>query len=350
MHNRKIYFDLFTNGLDFILASIDAVTKVEEDNTQIKYAILNLSAGVDLVLKERLSIEHWSLLFENINNASKADINTGDFLSVNSNTCLKRLQNVCSIDFSQKDLSILNNLRKQRNKMEHFAVSENIEALKSILSKVLSLIIDFVEKEFEDTQFTEEQNQYYNEIRIRSSDFEKFVDLRLAQLKSELKAQPWLCKCEHCLQKTVTFDSESQGLKCLFCKQTDSSKVIVCPECLNNSLTLDGWNSIVHCLSCKYTDDPEKIATNYYEKVDGHSFHLAYLDGDDSVKTLCFDCGSDSLIKVKNEYLCLDCQNSWNEENVRGCDNCGELYFRNSEDDHFRNCDNCIEYRMSKYD
>lgn len=351
MKDEKIEFDLLTNGLDFVLASIYSTVEAEKDISKIKYAILHLSAGVELILKHRLSLEHWSLIFEDISKAKRANLNTGDFMSVNYNTCLNRLQNICSVELISKDLSIIASLRRQRNKIEHFAFKENVEALKSSLSKVLSIVINFIDEEFERSEFSEVNNEYYKEIRVKSSEFAKFVRLRLSQLKEQLESQLWLGRCDHCLQQTVCIDEASSRLICLFCNQIDSSKIITCPECLMNSLILDGWNATVYCLKCKYTEDPEKIAMNYIEKIDGHSFHIACVDGDDSVKTLCFECGSDSLIKKDDEYICLCCQGNWSTENVRGCDSCGELYCNNEELDYSMNCcDACIQFRVSKND
>lgn len=199
--------------------------------------------------------------------------------------CLNRLQNICAIKFKDRELRTLENLRRQRNKIEHFSVNENIEALKSILSKVLSITINFVDTELNDQKFSQNQLEYYSRIRIKSTEFKKFVDLRLAQFKDRIDKEPWLKNCNHCYQKTVVFDKAANSLKCLFCNQTDSSKIIKCSECLTASLLLDGWDMTILCLNCNYSVNHEDAVTNYIEKVNGHSFHMAYMDGDTSAKS-----------------------------------------------------------------
>ena len=58
---NDIRLDLFENGLDFIDNSLDQILNLT-DHHKLKYSILHLSAGIELVLKEILQREHWSLL------------------------------------------------------------------------------------------------------------------------------------------------------------------------------------------------------------------------------------------------------------------------------------------------
>src|SRR5665647_2777823 len=70
--NINIEFDLLENGLDFIENSLIAILSTDEPQ-KLKYAILHISAGIELILKEILRLEHWSLLFENIKIQSISD-------------------------------------------------------------------------------------------------------------------------------------------------------------------------------------------------------------------------------------------------------------------------------------
>lgn len=348
LKKKILEFDLLTNGLDFILSSIKSVVSSKNELTLLKYAILNISAGKELLFKERLSREHWSLIFEKIDQANKSKLIEGDFISVNSNTCLMRLENITLIKFTSEEKKLIESLRKKRNKIEHFQVNENTEALTSFLSKILILVINFIEREFSVDKFSFEQKEIYQQIRIKSSEFEKFVKLKLAQLSDKLKGEPWLKECSHCLQKTVCVDEVDNKLRCLFCHQTDDSTIILCPECKNKSMLLDGWNMKVYCLVCDYTDEPEKVTDNYLKEILDYCSHSAYMDGDDSMKTLCFECGNDTLIKEEETYICLSCQNNWDEKFVTICNSCGELCHSNPELKHLAVCDSCQHYRQSK--
>lgn len=350
MKRDKLELDLLTNGFDFILESINSITKLNTDKNQIKYAILNLSAGTDLIFKERLARSHWSFIFEDINRADKSKLIAGDFISVNSNTCLKRLQNICLIEFSERDLRVIENLRKRRNKFEHFAIDENIESLKSIFSKVLSVLINFVDKEFKEISITEKQQEYYKNIRIKSGNFKKFVDFRINQIKEKLDAENWLTKCLHCEQRTAYYSESKNSLICHFCNQIDESKKIIsCPKCLTKSLMLDGWSMKISCINCNYTDTPESVAELYGDTILNYCSHSAFIDGDRALITDCFECGNETLIVESDEYICLSCLEYWSSSSVNDCDTCGELYsFNSNSEDYSLICDSCISNRYSR--
>jgi len=105
-NSKKDNLSLLENGLESIFSGIDNFINVETvdmvfllkkdkrldtynekkiDHKRIKYAVLHLFAGIELVLKERLRREHWSLIFEKTDKANKLSLDKGDFVSVNFN-------------------------------------------------------------------------------------------------------------------------------------------------------------------------------------------------------------------------------------------------------------------------
>jgi hypothetical protein len=185
---REIQFDLLENGLDFILSALDIIIEPKND-TQIKYSILHLSAGIELIIKERLRNEHWTLIFENINSANTSDLASGDFQSVNLENALIRLENICGVLISEKDKQYLRELRKRRNKIEHFAFKEIEPAIKSLVSKVLSTIFSFITESFDHGLLTGKSQEQIETLRKNSKQFTEFVELRLAQIKDDIIEQ-----------------------------------------------------------------------------------------------------------------------------------------------------------------
>ena len=60
----KFQLNLLANGLDFILGAAErAAIGAPRD---LKYAMLNLVDGVELLVKARLEQEHWTLLFDQV--------------------------------------------------------------------------------------------------------------------------------------------------------------------------------------------------------------------------------------------------------------------------------------------
>ncbi len=73
-------FGPLENGLDYMTSVVDllAGNPTERD---LKYAVLHLSAGIEVLLKARLAQEHWTLVLDNVDQASKLQYERGDFTS-----------------------------------------------------------------------------------------------------------------------------------------------------------------------------------------------------------------------------------------------------------------------------
>ena len=114
----KKQLKLLENGLCFIIQSIKNFKQSEKDirnsEKELKYSCICLFSGIFLILKEKLSQEHWSLLFSDVNKANKKDLKTGNFHSVNFSDCRKRLSEIVSIEFTEKESKMLDSLREKR--------------------------------------------------------------------------------------------------------------------------------------------------------------------------------------------------------------------------------------------
>ena len=90
-------YSMLENGMDFILSGIEYLQRAEQENIEenfrdkeLKYALLHLSSGIELVFKSRLNIEHWTYIFEDMNGASKKKYEDGSLKTVDSNTAIDR--------------------------------------------------------------------------------------------------------------------------------------------------------------------------------------------------------------------------------------------------------------------
>ena len=91
--------------------------------------MLHLSAGIELVFKSRLDIEHWTYIFDDMNHASRNKYTDGSLKTVDSNTAIERLENLCGYVFAEKQKVQLKRLRETRNRFEHGAIDNNMELL-----------------------------------------------------------------------------------------------------------------------------------------------------------------------------------------------------------------------------
>lgn len=132
------------NSFDFIDSAIKYAHSKESRDW--KYALLNLANGIELMMKAILEKEHWSLLFENINIASKDKLKTGEFKSVDFDTGLNRLKEIVGIPLPIRNERYLRKIRDFRNRITHFSVDINIEEVKSIVARGLNIFVFFYSK------------------------------------------------------------------------------------------------------------------------------------------------------------------------------------------------------------
>ncbi len=311
---NEIQFDLLENGLDFVLSALDPIIEPKNE-TQIKYSILHLSAGIELILKERLRNEHWTLIFENTNSANTSDLSSGDFQSVNLENALIRLENICGITISNKDKQYLRELRKRRNRIEHFAFKEIEPAIKSLVSKVLSTIFTFITEAFDHDSLTDKSQGQIEILRKNSQKFTEFVDLRLAQIKDEV------------------------------IKQRKNFDIIKCPMCYQESFILA---DDLKCLFCGYTDTPETAAENYIENVLRINKYYEVSQGGHYPLEQCPECGNTTMVDDGDNFICFTCLSKWDRDEFKECSDCGQLY-RVHDDDYIDVCESCLKYRFEKF-
>jgi hypothetical protein len=316
--NIIIEFDLLENGLDFIDNSLESILTTQEPK-KLKYAVLHISAGIELILKEILRQEHWSLLFENINSADYSHLKSGDFLSVSFASILKRLEGIVDVNITENQKKHFNSLRTKRNKIEHFAFKESSNALKSTISKALTNILDIINENIDAKNISGDAQILYKSIRKESVKFIEFVDLVRAKLRDTL------------IQLN-----------------TRKVKIIDCPECLQDLFPLDGNYT---CLFCGYTDSPERIAELYADNILNYSSYYAYTYGEDCPIKSCPSCQSETLIVDSNSAFCITCDSLWELDELSYCSVCGELYVL-PKDEHsdYEVCPDCWENKLNSCD
>lgn len=126
--SERFTLSLIQNAHDFIVSAAEDARR--DDRRSWKYSLLSLASGLELILKARLDIEHWSLLFANVDNASKEKMIQGDFVSVDFKTALSRLKNISGVCLPFQVEKDLKAIRGMRNKIMHFAVDVNISELR----------------------------------------------------------------------------------------------------------------------------------------------------------------------------------------------------------------------------
>ncbi len=308
---EELKFTVLENGLDFIHTALDHL-RGDPKPRDLKYAVLHLSAGVELILKDRLRREHWSLVFDDIDKADLETYSSGDFVSVGLKTSLQRLNKLCDVEVNSDEQRVLFNLRKSRNRLEHFATVDSPMALKASSAGVLSFTLDFIAAEFDVDELEENEAKLLDSIRKLLPEFQHFVESRMTEIDDIL---------------TV-----------------DNNPVLDCPRCTQAAMKADDG---VKCHFCGYTADGDAGAQDYAESLFGLDWkHVA--DGGEIPIYTCPECGSEALVDVGSlkqdlnteRFVCFSCGNSWDWGTMDFCERCGTPISHDPEDG-LPICENC---------
>ncbi len=315
MENKSIKFNLIENGLDFVLSSV-RLTMESKSDTDHKYSMLHLSAGVELILKARLELEDWTYLFEHIKKATKEGLMSGDFVSTKLETALKRLEEF-GVEINSEDIRLINDLKKRRNKIEHFQFHESVLGLKSILSEVLNFLFKFINNELENSENSKLVTKQIKELRLNLVKLSGFIEVRQKELNpvvGELDKESIAIQCPNCYQKYLILTSEH--------------------------------NDKIECLFCLKKGTPEDLAFDYLENILHYSHYSSIKDGGEFPLFKCPECEMDSMIQTEEHYLCFNCCKITFFENIDECSRCGEKFYSN--EDGLSICKDCWAYGASR--
>jgi hypothetical protein len=300
--------ELLENGLDFVHSGVFHILKDRLPNAH-KYAILHMSSGIDLILKERLRQEHWCLIFDDIEKANQQSMLTGDFKSADIETLLTRLEEECGIRIDNKTTIILLQYRKLQNKFEHFQFTENVTVIKSLSCEVLSFLLYFINENFDANTFSDLGKDYIERLNKLSGSLEKFVKLKMDKTSGKLVQ----------LMKYHPIE--------------------LCPQCQREALVL---NEDRTCLFCGFTDTPVNMARAYVENILFISAHSCTMNGGEFPVYDCLHCHvSDTYVYRGDRFVCFNCSETRSSEEITHCGSCGRLFQINTAG--ATTCDNCQE-------
>lgn len=313
---HTIELSLVENGLDFIDQGLSELLEYNRDQShrRVKYATLHIHAGIELILKERLRQEHWSLIFAKPEDANLSKYQKGDFVSVTMEASLNRLSSICGITLEDVDRIRFNDLRKRRNKLEHFAVQDTVPAVISTITKALSALMDFVRDEFEEDDLTSDEKEMMENIQAKLIGLEAYAEQRMKDLEKPLADSGCLViTCPNCEQEAAIVQ---EGVKCLFCSYKQ--------------------------------EDPEEAAEEYLSNVLNLSHYELVKDGESWPLEKCPDCDTMAFVAYGDRQFCCNCGCSYNAEDLTACSHCGSLYKEEHWD--LSVCRDCFNYMVNKDD
>jgi Zn finger protein HypA/HybF involved in hydrogenase expression len=210
-------------------------------------------------------------------------------------------------------------LRKKRNRAEHFHLADTVAAISAITARTLGFALDFIAGEFDAGALSPTASHQLEEIRAALPRLEHFVAHRHASIVGQVAvAQTAIVKCPSCGQETSVLDD---GVTCLFCRAT--------------AVAEDG-------------------ADNYAHVVLGESFYKSGKQGIDWVVSSCPECQAETLVdrglsgnaEPADQWVCFTCGTAWPEGSLGKCDRCGELIA--AGEDEMSICGDCLSALVAK--
>lgn len=289
---EEIRFELLENGLDFIVSGLEYIAR-GATKSDLKYGILHLSSGIELVVKARLQREDWKLLFPDPAKADEARYKAGTFWSVGTDSCLQRLEEECGIEMSQEGIERLGAIRARRNRLEHFAIVDTKSAIESLAAQALGVLLDFIGEAFEGSALSDQENTLLLRIRERLTEFDIFTQDRLIEIFAD--SNP---------------------------RRDELINRLECPCCLQQTLRPD---VSVECMFCGYRADPETAANFFMAQ---HQVrHGLYFCPDCDSKALV-DLGAAGNAAPATQFICFGCGSQWDEGTLEECPLCQSLESR----------------------
>lgn len=208
---EPIECNLAENALDYLILAGEQAK--EGSARMMKHALATLADGIELLLKARLEMRDWCLVFKDVDQASKGKYKSGDFQSVVFDQAVNRLENLCSVSIPKNHLAIIGELRQLRNRIRHFAISTERSVAISLIVKTFSFALAFVADHLQ--PLDDSLHDDLEQLRTLLGEFEEFVSARMAEIQSELASAFRVVQCPTCLQDTLALGEEE--VVCLFC-------------------------------------------------------------------------------------------------------------------------------------
>ncbi|MFD6534910.1 hypothetical protein [Streptomyces goshikiensis] len=236
----EVFFPPVPNGLDYLLSVVEHLEAGTErvSARDLKYAVLHLAAGTEVLLKARLQLEHWCLVFSDPTKAKRAELENGSLLSCGPDDTVQRLRDIARVQITDKDRKALTRLAKDRNALQHYGLfgqSANARAVESRAAEVLDFLIRFVDEDLLPALPPAEAEAAQTDLeRIRGglTEIEGFVKQRMQRLRVELEAlRDRTLQCPDCRQWALVVEpTQAQGVartsRCRFCGMSHDAEEI----------------------------------------------------------------------------------------------------------------------------
>lgn len=284
---------LSENSRHFLRSTLEEIRK--DSPAGNRNAVIFVAAALETLLKTRLVVEHWTLLFDDPATAKIADLKSGEFVSVAAAKLVSRLNNVASLGIVAK---VPRDTFQLRNRIVHFAPPTSI-AIRTEVATALSFALEFIhEHMLPNLQSSdhEELSSLNEEISEMFRELDDFRTKRLSELEKALGACGVLVECPDCDQNTLSITAEDEINVCLFCLAKTAGPDLA--ERYASEVLSWGWRTLA--------------------------------DGGEDIVQECMECLEQAFVttvqvvnRPKIAHACFSCAQTYEADEVMSCTSCG---------------------------
>jgi len=233
---KKLKFNLLENAIDSLQQGIGFALKDHPTQSELKLSVLLVAQSVELLLKERLKREHWSLIYAKVEQAGSPNANT-----VTINESIKRLEQIAHVNLSEEEVETIFLLSDIRNKIQHYEIEITFEEVLGKHHAAIALITRFLKDEFEsDIRDYFEQDGVQKLISIDEAlkTLQELAQQSIEKIQHEnMPSRPkeqayWqfeIITCPECWQDYYIFSPDSHISQCQLCKHEGG--FVECARC-----------------------------------------------------------------------------------------------------------------------
>ena len=340
MNQKQIFNSLAKNAFDFLNQAM------EEFDKSPKYSVIHFCAAVEMILKARLMLEHWSLIVSKPELANIDRFMAGEFISVTMDESRTRLRDIAKEEIPDDAFNSFRALAKHRNKMIHFFHSD-ID--KDDQAKA-QIVAEHCRAWFHLHHLLVKWDAYFKGFRSDVSKANramkqhgKYLTAKFNALKPELDAlrnsgtTPQ--KCSACNFKAAmpdNLDQQITNITCLVCDNLETQVEIECPHC--NQQVVIASEGFATCCHCNGKIEPKHVVDAL---TDHDTAHIAIADGHDGWENAnCATCdGYHTVVNRGNFYFCGNCFDI--SDGVEYCGWCNEPNTGDMEHSFGAGCNHC---------
>ena len=330
---------LVSNAIDFLRRS---VADLEESP---KYSVIHFCSAIEIFLKARLMLEHWSLIVAKPERADLAKFRSGDFQSVGINEAIERLSKIANEELTIEEKRCFDQIREHRNKLIHFfhpnyAGKPDCTTIYNVVAEQCKgwfylhrLLIGRWRNDF---------HRYLSSIKEldqlmhRQREFlrAKFEAL-LPEIEKEKRNGIIFSRCFFCgfeANKEKDIIEPLILTECLVCKVRSNQLKLPCPKCGSDICVIELGEG--ECEACGTQIDIEYLIDKFGE--------LERPGDPESRHAYCSECeyvGQPSVIPFGEEWLCLNCLTVHNYTGY--CEWCGAFVIGDLADSFLEGCVMC---------